>query len=767
MALNVRRRDGSIEVETSRLRLELDLTRLTLSLRTADGALGLSRFRPRALTTEGPVYATEPILDGYGEIRTRSGLATRIQARCRANDQLELSIAIDVADDWPGIALELGVANRGDTARRVTGLEPLHWSRDGGGELALPGDPGEIRVFRMGYQSWSPSGFLPLAGRDRRPRIPLVRTIHFGPFTPLPERGFHVSDFVTALRAPGQAGLTVGFLSHFRFFDWVSMRHRNGRVTELCARVVTEGLELAPRSHMEGERLWVGLDAAREDGLATWASRAGREMQAPVPAHAGSGWCSWYQYFTKVSEADVRSNVASLSTLNSGLETIQIDDGYQPAVGDWLDPSDGFPEGLAPLAAEIRQHGFRAGVWLAPFLVSPESRVAQRHPDWLLRGRSGRPRVAAFNPAWKGRSALALDPTHPEVQGWLEEVTRTLRGQGFDYFKLDFLYAAALPGARKVPDRPSAEAYRSGLAAIRRASEPDHFLVGCGAPLGPSIGLVDAMRVGPDVAPRWRAPLADLLFGIPAAPSALNSIRGTIARAPLHQRLWLNDPDCVLLRDRDTRLNQAEVQTLAGVAALAGGLILFSDDMDRVGPERRRLMRRLVPATGRAPETRGLRGEIPTELWTRFPDGSALVLVVNFGWRAGTLEISLVEPPLDGAVHVYDVWGERSLGIQRGSVRIEGVPPHGSALLRLCPADASPRVVGSSLHVSGGALETARIRAGANGRLTVKLELPGRREGRLEVFSGRGSPVPVHVGFEGELELSLEGVEDSSQIPDP
>ena len=41
-------------------------------------------------------------------------------------------------------------------------------------------------------------------------------------------------------------------------------------------------------------------------------------------------------------------------------------------------------------------------------------------------------------------------------------------------------------------------AYRAGLALVRDAVGPDVYLVGCGAPILPSVGLVDAMRVSPD-----------------------------------------------------------------------------------------------------------------------------------------------------------------------------------------------------------------------------------------------------------------------------
>ena len=49
---------------------------------------------------------------------------------------------------------------------------------------------------------------------------------------------------------------------------------------------------------------------------------------------------------------------------------------------------------------------------------------------------------------------------------------------------------------------------RAGYDAIRRGAGDDAFILGCGAPLGTCIGVVDGMRIGPDVAPSWDVPEA-------------------------------------------------------------------------------------------------------------------------------------------------------------------------------------------------------------------------------------------------------------------
>lgn len=60
-------------------------------------------------------------------------------------------------------------------------------------------------------------------------------------------------------------------------------------------------------------------------------------------------------------------------------------------------------------------------------------------------------------------------------------------------------------------------------------------------PVLPSVGVVDAMRVGPDIAARYEPP-----YGHPTLPSQRNATRNTMARAWQQGRFWLNDPDCLM-----------------------------------------------------------------------------------------------------------------------------------------------------------------------------------------------------------------------------
>jgi alpha-galactosidase len=277
-----------------------------------------------------------------------------------------------------------------------------------------------------------------------------------------------------------------------------------------------------------------GIEAAKAAFADAFAGASGVKGVRAAPTF----WCSWYDYFSAISEADVDENLRAVIDRELPVDVIQLDDGYEAELGDWLELSSRFTS-LASMVERIRADGRRAGIWLAPFLVGVRSAIAAEHPDWILRDDSGEPVFAIHN--W-GQDPYAIDVTHPAARDHLTTVLRSFVDMGFDFFKLDFLYAAALDGRRFDASLTGTEAYRQALAHIRSAIGRDAYLLGCGAPLLPSVGLVDGMRVSADTSPRWAPADGDMSF--PSGEAAELSVHG---RAYQHGRYWANDPDCLLL----------------------------------------------------------------------------------------------------------------------------------------------------------------------------------------------------------------------------
>jgi len=302
-------------------------------------------------------------------------------------------------------------------------------------------------------------------------------------------------------------------------------------------------------------------------------------------------------HFHAITEDALRSNLRALRDLRSEypIEVVQLDDGYQAALGDWDRTNGKFPSGLKSLAASIREAGFIAGIWTAPFLAARDSQLMREHPDWFIKldQMNAQPLRAAYNPNWTAsddKYAYALDPGHPEFAEHLERLFRKLVGDfGYQYLKLDFLYAAAAEGIRHDRSLTRAQTLRRGLEAIRRGAGEHPFILGCGCPLGQAVGIVDGMRVGPDVAPFWGSNAN--AAGEPGTALAIDAI---LARSFMHRRWWLNDPDCLMLRAKETQLSNDEREALAWTIAASGGMLLISDDMSLLDAESARLFQEVA-----------------------------------------------------------------------------------------------------------------------------------------------------------------------------
>ncbi len=119
-------------------------------------------------------------------------------------------------------------------------------------------------------------------------------------------------------------------------------------------------------------------------------------------------WCSWYEYFTAVTEDDIHENLRAMDSLELPVDVVQIDDGYQSALGDWLTLSGRF-RSRAALADAIRARGQRAGIWTAPFLVAPHSELARSTPT----GWSATPRAHPCTRATTGTTTCT--PSTPRT----------------------------------------------------------------------------------------------------------------------------------------------------------------------------------------------------------------------------------------------------------------------------------------------------------------------------------------------------------------
>lgn len=579
-----------------------------LELRANFGARSGRRWRFAAGSRlEGPY----PVTDAHG-----SGEGWRMSG----SEGLLLE-----AHRYPGrpfVALRAGLQAAGPTP---DALSPLH-------SLRLAMSTGPLDGWVNGYHSWSFSGLVPHSAAQPR-MIPRIVTRPHAENTgvqPLTGAGRYTGEWVAALIERDQRALVAGFVGVERFFGQVYADGRRGH-HRLWLENTLDGVPLPADGVLWGEWAIVyALDLPHPDPLADYAEAVTRLTpargvhQPPAPA-----WSGWYQYFNRVSHAQMRENMQTLITHRDSLpfRVIQLDDGYQTAWGDWLSPNEKFPGGVKAWADEVRAAGYEAGLWISPYTVEPESQFAKEHPEALLRHPNGRPVHGGF---LIERWLWGLDPIHPATQEHVTRVIRTaVQDWGISYLKLDFLYCGALPGQRHDPTRSRAQALREGLQLIREVAGDEVTILTCGCPLAPAIGVADIMRVSPDVAPYWYPELFGLIlrgdFGMPAAR---NSILVSINRAWTQRRWWWLDADNVLLRVPAIR------EAVAGAASVLASHYVHSDNMELVAEDPELLARcaDLVPdSEWTRIEVPGLFREVlPREVRQHRRDGSVRGLLINW-----------------------------------------------------------------------------------------------------------------------------------------
>ncbi len=287
-----------------------------------------------------------------------------------------------------------------------------------------------------------------------------------------------------------------------------------------------------------------------------------------------AGYTSWYNYYQNINEEIILRDLQGLARAGKNANIFQIDDGYETKVGDWDMDTVKFPNGLAPIVDRIHEQGLMAGLWYAPFAAQFKANVIKNHPDWLIRNKHGRPVISGI--AWGG--FYALDFEKEEVRDYIKSFfDKVFNEWHFDMVKLDFLYAAAIePRNGKTRGQLMCEA----MDFLRECCG-DKIILGCGVPLAPAFGVVDACRISCDVENTFKEKFYVKVTNqeiISAKMAMVNSVY----RRHLNGRIWANDPDVFFLRDdgmKKAGYTLQQKQLLAKVNHIFGDVLFVSDNV--------------------------------------------------------------------------------------------------------------------------------------------------------------------------------------------
>jgi len=186
-------------------------------------------------------------------------------------------------------------------------------------------------------------------------------------------------------------------------------------------------------------------------------------------------------------------------------------------------------------------------------------------------------------------------------------------------------------------------------------------------------------------------------------------MRLTLQRNWMHKRWWVNDPDCLIVRETDTALDEAEVRFLATGIALSGGMVIASDDLPKLSDGRRDMALALFPPPGAAAEPVDA-SDAPTPTSWRAALGNARFFVGVLNWDDTPRWVPWGELLRPGEV-AFDVWNGRKLPM--GDIYLR---PHEGTLWQVTGPGPTPRVVGDTGHLGYAGLFQRPV----SGRIQVR-----------------------------------------------
>ena len=193
-----------------------------------------------------------------------------------------------------------------------------------------------------------------------------------------------------------------------------------------------------------------------------------------------NNWEATYFDFNEKKLLEIAEEASEL-----GIEMLVMDDGWfgkrnldDSSLGDWFVNEEKIKGGLNKLVEDVKKLGMKFGIWVEPEMISPESELYRKHPDWAIQipGRE----------TTQSRAQFVLDFSRQEVvDGVYEMIAEVLRSADISYVKWDMNRQLATMGSSALPADRQGELYHRYVLGVYRMQEqlirdfPDILLENC------------------------------------------------------------------------------------------------------------------------------------------------------------------------------------------------------------------------------------------------------------------------------------------------
>ena len=523
---------------------------------------------------------------------------------------------------------------------------------------------------------------------------------------PLNDESYKDSWWSAAVFRPSYLeGVVFGYKDFFRY---------TGRILANSMNVVCEVPVDMHDNFIDSSSLFIFPTLNVNKTLQKYSEMVSNTMRYRTSTPEPIGWGTWAWYQDQINEKIVLENAESLKALSNGVgnyEAIEIDHGWEERItlhrplSSWV-PRGQFCGNMPRLIEELHNLRFKVGIWVCPFVANIGDPVIEEHPEFLVKDADGRP----FQIGGNGKG-FCLDPTHPGAREYIGGIFRRLLEWGIDYFKLDFLRCLLSPDPYDQKDAlhvnrfyfngsNRVEAYRMGLELIRNTVGEEVFLLGSGAPFGPSIGFLDGMRIGQDISSDWD----DGTTGI------RDCARNMIAMSTWNRKYWINDSD-YLVPSSDIEV----MRYWASLIAVSGGMVTLSCVVSELQPWQKRIVSSIIPPlrqtsklcewnTEKTPFVLGFEVVSKYDTWHIVGCFNPMDCDLNYLLTSQKIGIN---PYIEWTV--WGFWRENFVGLLEKDGLVVPLKPRSSEIFSLKQCHAHPTLISTNMHFSQGAVEISDV----------------------------------------------------------
>lgn len=418
------------------------------------------------------------------------------------------------------------------------------------------------------------------------------------------------------------------------------------------------------------------------------------------------GWMTWYAVMFDASEKTVLENTKWMAEnlKKYGAETIWVDwewyhkdkTGIRDDGCDTFNPDkEKYPNGLKFLSDEIRKYGLIPSLWIGYTNDSCENEFIKKHPDAVL----------VQEPSWCGQ--YFFDMSHPAyLEEFLPKALKQVDEWGYDAVKYDTLPICISMHEKyhsymHNPEISTKEAYRNMIKKTREILGKDRYLLSCCGLFDSDVlwgcDMFDAARVGNDI------------FGW--EEFVREGVGRTARYYPLHNIVFYNDPDNVVIREEYNNFEQAKSRT--AFVGMLGLPVTLGDNLPELAEDRVELIRRTIPVldihpmdvcrispddiviTNLAVENRFDNYNVISVLNTTERETEAEICIENIG-------ITSINPI------IFEFYSSTVFGVNEGNIKFK-LKPYETKIFAIREDKKIPQIISTSRHIIQGALEIEKI----------------------------------------------------------